>query len=870
MSTYKEPKVRVTQSFENQSTSSSTETQNVCIVGPAYLMADETHSISYNFPASPIDLIYSSINGNHTVDIRQVDPDDEELIYFPSVTFKSAKVKRGDALTGSIQASSGKLVVSSNVFTWDFTNKNTVMIIGATITHSLGTPVSVTSTGAGTGYDIVFSTPVGIGLDAGGTYYDAGSGNTATVNAISADGKKISVTSPTGSFETTTMVTGHKITNTISSGTDEFVISKIDSKTVSISAIPDNVAYTITDFDVFEYKDVEIDTTNTAYATVTSTKITLGGNQVDSEGNYIESCSEAEVKYRALDSSLAQKLTRIDISDYANEIASKLGAISIYNTGTYAAYRACLNTNVDVYFTGVDDSYFTDKATAYTEADSFLRDEKVYHIVPLSQKTSIHQIFDANVDYCSTADVGLWRTTWLSRKLIDTEGISSNTTIEDSSEGLVGVNVIDSSATFIADGVQAGDKLFVESWSKIIPVQKDEYISTNAGLSPVVSWDASTNTLTIAEDITSSGATSLTGSISDLIGRTMKITAVEAGNSLTLTSSDTDSFYDESHANGTISQTFAELGYKIKNAMVLSGSTKLLLEAIGSGINLDDAGGNDGFTLTFYDSILTKKDEDLFIKNGTTVNTVFDTNTLILDSGIKSGFAPIYTGLKYSVQRAISKDNQAESVASYAASYADRRVRFVWPDQGLDDSGNTMYGYFLAAETAGRYSGMPVQESLTRHTVSSCMYTLEHSNGYFSTSQLNKLAEGGVTIFTQTTDGANPMCRHQQTSDRSTVYYTEPSITHAVDKYSYKVATMFDKLIGVFNITQQLFDAATLYHEGIKKEMLKPKPKIGSELKSINLVSMSQDTTDIDYVACETEVQPQVPCNGFKVTVKVK
>jgi hypothetical protein len=163
---------------------------------------------------------------------------------------------------------------------------------------------------------------------------------------------------------------------------------------------------------------------------------------------------------------------------------------------------------------------------------------------------------------------------------------------------------------------------------------------------------------------------------------------------------------------------------------------------------------------------------------------------------------------------------------------------------------------------------MNPQESLTRHSIKSG-YLLGHTNGYFSNLQLNIMAAGGVTIFKQTSAGVNAICRHQQSTDPSTIYYREPSITHSVDKASYMVWTALDKLPGFYSITEDLFTVGSAILESVKNRLLEKKPRIGGILKSFDITSFTQDTTDIDYCAVVLDCVPQVPCNGFKVLLRV-
>lgn len=918
---YTEPHTSVTQSFVNVTPATTESTQNVCVVGPVYHMVDdEEQTTLYNAGAGNI-YTYTETDAGEIVDTRQYN--DDELEYPVQLTLEDAKIERiaaGATPYGTV-AATGKILVGDDATTFEdviTTESNSILFSNTYRAHpdhptskhyvdvvSISNPAAVTNIRT-----ITLSGPYAQLLDEPTVAPDPAfvrkfvhpsyAANNLPISSISADRTKIYVVDPEPVTAKTwnaggavvpvagMYTTGFDVaaeTNSMIHPLYEFgpyAITKLDDERVSIPGLPDDVAYTNLGFQVYATKDIVYADARDAGCTFPTTgTISVPAGLLALDGAPILSGAIVHLKYRALRTLLKEVMTRIDISDYADSIATELGAMVPANTGAYAVYQACRNSNIDVYFTGVDETYYTDTEVAFAEAESYLRDqEDIFHIVPCSMLPSVHALFDAHVDYCSDPDLGLFRVTFLAHDLVTDKSLYDGTTAV--TEGMNTLILSDGDASFTGT-VNIGNSVKIASWTHIEPTAVLT-AGTTGGAAPAqpVTWDPATNTLAITHTAVAAW-TAIEAIITsgDIIGRCIKWVSSGAAAVMSSTSSDTGMYIDDDHPTGSNSQTFADLGYKIRSAVITSPTViTLVLEEVGTNPSLvfAQAGiADQNVSYTIYDSVLSAIDEYNIVNTHFTIDAIPDAHTLSVDEGLynwgTSG-APVwhtakYYGLTYSVVDDMTKDEQAAYIAAYCASYNNRRTRFVWPPAYEHTDGTILKGYNVAAQTAGAYSALPPQESLTKHSIAGGNL-LMYSNTYFKRTQLNIMAAGGITIFTQSVEGALPQCRHQQSTATTTVYYREPSITHAVDYVSKMVKTMLNTLIGQYNITEELFTTAALGLESIKQKVTKKKARIGGVVKTFEVVDLSQDTVDIDYVVCEVDCIPNVPCNGFKTTIKVK
>lgn len=193
-----------------------------------------------------------------------------------------------------------------------------------------------------------------------------------------------------------------------------------------------------------------------------------------------------------------------------------------------------------------------------------------------------------------------------------------------------------------------------------------------------------------------------------------------------------------------------------------------------------------------------------------------------------------------------TKDEQIEHVASVAQSFANRRVSLLWPDV-IQDGAYELPGTMLCAAMAGMVSGILPFQGLTRVSISG-FSSVDRSAGYFSETQLNKLAESGVWIVTEDLDGTI-YSRHSLTTATGDLLYAEEMVTRNIDDICINIRAYLDIFIGVTNVTSDTMDRIyrVLYNylERISSSIYSD---IGPQLTAYSIISIEQDALLLDRI----------------------
>ena len=230
------------------------------------------------------------------------------------------------------------------------------------------------------------------------------------------------------------------------------------------------------------------------------------------------------------------------------------------------------------------------------------------------------------------------------------------------------------------------------------------------------------------------------------------------------------------------------------------------------------------------------------------------------------------TAISYYITRSMSKTQTANSVAATSTGFGTSRVVHVQPDMvGVSVNGVTKYlpGYYLCAGLAGMGAGFPVQQGFTNIGIAGIV-DLQHSNFYFAKADLNTMAGAGTLLFIQDTQGGIPYCRHELTTDMSTLKYRELLIVKEVDFLSYFYYDKLKSFIGSWNITKSSLNTVrqtiVAGSELLKSQSL---PKIGPVLLSYSITLLQQDPVNTDHVTCNVTVAVGTPMNYIDLTLYI-
>ena len=222
------------------------------------------------------------------------------------------------------------------------------------------------------------------------------------------------------------------------------------------------------------------------------------------------------------------------------------------------------------------------------------------------------------------------------------------------------------------------------------------------------------------------------------------------------------------------------------------------------------------------------------------------------------------TGVSYYVSRNLTKTQSAQAVAAQAKELGSNRAWLIQPDTvGVSVNGVVKYlpGYYLCCGLAGMVAGFPVQQGFTNIGVAG-ISDLKKSNYYFSKTNLNSMAEAGVCLFVQETQGGIPYCRHELTTDVTVLEYREMLKVKNWDYLSYFYYDKLKGFIGKWNIT---LDTINVIRQTLiaSSELVKSKklPRIGSPLLSYKIRKLEQNKYNKDHLDCELVIEIVSPLN---------
>ena len=168
-------------------------------------------------------------------------------------------------------------------------------------------------------------------------------------------------------------------------------------------------------------------------------------------------------------------------------------------------------------------------------------------------------------------------------------------------------------------------------------------------------------------------------------------------------------------------------------------------------------------------------------------------------------------------------------------------------------------GYYLAAAVAGQVSGESPEQGLTNLPIAGISF-IRYSSDLFTESQLNTIAEGGNYILNQGSDSAPISCRHQLTTDMTTIEMREVNIRKSLDFVSKFLRNALTPYIGRYNITAAFLKLATGVCNGAGLYLIRE-----GVINDFKLTKIEQDSVNPDTVNVEFRVLVKYPVNYIAV-----
>lgn len=245
-----------------------------------------------------------------------------------------------------------------------------------------------------------------------------------------------------------------------------------------------------------------------------------------------------------------------------------------------------------------------------------------------------------------------------------------------------------------------------------------------------------------------------------------------------------------------------------------------------------------------------------------------ETNSPFFDNAGADVFTSVIVDRPFSVQvlgaTIANLTEEAEAYSDLGRMFADRRVMVTAPDRfvaTIDALDTVVDGYYANAVLAGVISAKIASAPLTE-SILPVLKSAVGSNDRYGETQLKIIDGGGVWMFYN--DGAAIKTRHQLTTDTTSLYKSEFSVTNALD-YGAKVMRLALKIfIGTTNLTQNVQDSVSMLMEAVGRFLVGN----GSDgiFKSFSIASLKMIADRPDGLEVVADVGVFSPTNKIRVT----
>jgi hypothetical protein len=208
----------------------------------------------------------------------------------------------------------------------------------------------------------------------------------------------------------------------------------------------------------------------------------------------------------------------------------------------------------------------------------------------------------------------------------------------------------------------------------------------------------------------------------------------------------------------------------------------------------------------------------------------------------------------------------AQAYQDLGKTYANRRVIMVAPENvaaNIDSTEQKVPGYYVCAAIAGMVGQLPPQQGFTNYPITGFARCFG-SNDVFTNRQMNIGAAGGTYWVIQEVAGGPLTCRHQLTTDLTSIERRELSITKVVDFTAKFMRSGLRSFIGKFNITQPFLDTLSTVVQGQLSFLTESGVLIGGDLNNI-----IQDKSAPDTVLIDVTLDVPYPCNYIRLTLVI-
>ena len=170
-------------------------------------------------------------------------------------------------------------------------------------------------------------------------------------------------------------------------------------------------------------------------------------------------------------------------------------------------------------------------------------------------------------------------------------------------------------------------------------------------------------------------------------------------------------------------------------------------------------------------------------------------------------------------------------------------------------------GYYISAMVAGMVAGQNPEQGFTNLPTTG-FYSLKFSNDWFTERQLNTIAEGGNYIMVQPTAASPIVCRHQLSTNMTSVETRELNITKSIDFVAKFIRNGISGYIGRYNITPSFLALLTTTLNAQATYLVR-----AGYINDMKVLKVIQDPIQKDVVLVDLSVLPKYPVNYIKINL---
>ncbi len=211
------------------------------------------------------------------------------------------------------------------------------------------------------------------------------------------------------------------------------------------------------------------------------------------------------------------------------------------------------------------------------------------------------------------------------------------------------------------------------------------------------------------------------------------------------------------------------------------------------------------------------------------------------------------------------REDICTALSDIATAYQNRRLFIVMPDSITMDYAGTptkVPAFHAAAQIAAMVAVLPTQQSFSNYPMVG-ITGLTGSLDTFSDMELGIAAAGGIYWLIQDGDGQPIKCRHQLSTDTSSIETQELSITKPTDLFAKTVRRALSPKPGRNNIDKQFLTELNIDLMAICAQFSGE----GRPLASASVAELMKNPNRADGITAKIAKENWIPCNEIYITI---